>query len=100
MMELTVRVANKHIRKGHCTTFECGDYIVKPFKITRRACGHNGAARNRYYYVAHFIGFGDMLDCHNKSLAGVATHENVVRSSNKKFNPKKLNWIGNIAMIS
>ena len=99
MMELKVRVANKHISKGNCTTFECGDYIVKPFKITRRACGNNGAARSRYYYLAHFIGFGDMLDCNNKSLAGVVTNENIIRGKNKKFNPSKLHWIGNEAFL-
>lgn len=99
-LNVSVRVANKYIDKGYCHTFECGDYLVTPFKITRRPCGSCGMARNRYYYTAHFIGFGDMLDCHNKSLIGVETSENIVRSANKNFNPAKLNWVGNVANVN
>jgi hypothetical protein len=98
-MKVNVRVANEYVDKGYCYTFNCGDYEVQPFKITRTPAGSVGAAKSRYYYMAHFIGFDDMLDCHNKSLRGIETRENIIRRQNPKFNPKKLVWLNNTARL-
>ena len=99
-LKVNVRVSNKVIDKGHYYSFECKTYEVKPFKVTRRSCGDVGAAKNRYYYTAHFVGFDDMLDCHKRSLLGVDTHEHIMRKQNPKFNPKKLYWNGNVATVN
>lgn len=98
-MKVNVRVSNEYVDKGHCYTFNSGDYEVEPFKITRREAGNYKKTAMKYHYVAHFIGFGDMLNCHNKTLCGVETRENIMRRQNPKFNPKELNWIGNEAQI-
>ena len=99
-MKINVRVANKIIEKTHSYTFECADYEVDPTKIVRSRVGSVGAARERYYYSVHFVGFGDMLDVHKKSLAGKETYENLNRKKNPRFNPKKLTWIGNTANLA
>ncbi|MDO6489281.1 hypothetical protein Q4503_16420 [Colwellia sp. 6_MG-2023] len=98
-MKINVRVANKVIQKTNGYTFESGDYEIQPFKITRSRVGSVGAARNRYYYVAHFIGFGDMLDVHKNSIVGVEEYAHLNRKSNPKFNPNKLTWDGNTAYL-
>lgn len=98
-MKVNVRVANKIIQRMHSYTFECADYEVEPTKIVRFRVGSVGAARERYYYKVYFIGFGDMLDVHKKSLAGKETYENLNRKKNPKFNPKKLTWVGNTANL-
>ncbi|MBL4832634.1 MAG: hypothetical protein JKY26_01560 [Pseudomonas sp.] len=97
-MKVNVNVENELIQKEHSYTFKSKLYEVNPFKITRRSCGR-GAAKNRYYYQAHFIGFGDMLDIHKKSLVGREGHENIMRKDNPRFNPKLLNWIGDEAQL-
>jgi hypothetical protein len=99
-MIVNLHVYNKVIEREFSYSFKSGLYEVKPFKITRRPCGTNGKAKSRYHYVAYFIGFDDMLDVHKKSLSGIETHEQIIRHFNKSFNPKKLTWIGNVAMIS
>ena len=96
-MKIKVRVANKVIQKMHSYSFECADYEVEPVKIVRSSVGSNGAARKRYYYDVHFIGFGDMLDCHKESLVGKETYTHLNRKLNPKFNPKKLTWDGDTA---
>ena len=82
----------------HSVSFRCKSYEVEPIKIVRSPCG-SGAAAKRYTYQAVFIGFGDMLNCLNKSVAGEEVRENISRKLNPKFNPKKLNWDGNVATI-
>lgn len=96
---VNLRVANEYIDKGHCHTFNCGDYEVEPFKITRREAGDYKKAM-RYYYQAHFIGFDGMLDCHNKSLIGVESRSNIMRKQNPKFKPKNLVWVNNVAIVN
>ena len=98
-MKVNVRVMNEYVDKGYCHTFNCGSYEVEPFKIVRSEAGDYQKTAMKYYYVAHFIGFADMLDVHNKSIVGKETYENINRKTNPKFNPKKLNWIGNEAQI-
>lgn len=98
-MKVNVRVANEYVDKGHCYTFNCGTYEVEPFKITRREAGDYRKTAMKYHYQAHFIGLDGMLDCHNKSLLGVETRENIMRRQNPKFNPKKLTWDGNTAHL-
>ena len=100
VIKINVRVANKYIDKGYCYTFNCGTYEVEPFKIVRSEAGSYTKTAMKYYYVAHFVGFGDMLNIHNKSLVGVESYENIHRKSNPKFNPKKLNWVGNVAIVN
>lgn len=99
-MKVIVQVSNKVIDKGHCYTFSCKSYEVEPFKITRRPAGKHGSAKYRYHYLAHFIGFGDMLDIHKDSLSGKETSENINRKLNPKFNPKELDWTDNVATVN
>ena len=98
-MKVNVSVAYKVKQGDGWYSFERKMYEVEPFKITRYSCGRHGAARNRYYYQAHFVGFGDMLDVHRNSLSGKETYESINRQLNKSFNPKKLNWDGDVAII-
>jgi hypothetical protein len=99
-MIVNLHVPNKVIEKEFSYSFECGLYEIKPFKIVRRATGTSGQARSRYYYMAYFTGFGDMLDIHKNSINEVESREPIIRRFNKSFNPKKLTWVGNVAMIS
>jgi hypothetical protein len=80
-------------------SFRHKQYTVTPTKIIRFPCGSVGAAKNRYYYMAEFIGFGDMRNCHNESSMGEVVRENIRRNINKRFNPKKLDFIGNVAVL-
>lgn len=98
-MELNVRVYNEVVEGGGWYSFKCGSYTVKPRRIIRYPCGRYGAAAKRYYYHCEFIGFGDMLNCHRASAAGELLTEAIIRKSNPKFDPKKLNWVENVAVI-
>jgi hypothetical protein len=98
-MIVNLHIAYKVIDKEFSYSFECGLYEIKPFKIVRRPTGTSGQAKSRYYYMAYFTGFGDMLDIHKKSINGVESREPIIRRFNKSFNPKKLTWIDNVAMI-
>ena len=99
-MKINVSVANEYLDRGYYYTFNSGKYEVCPFKITRREAGRYRKTAMKYHYQAHFIGLDGMLDCHNKSLLGVSTVENIVRGQNPKFNPKKLTWDKNTATIT
>lgn len=98
-MKINVQVSNEVVQGNGWHTFNCGDYNVKPVRIIRYSCGRHGAARSRFYYHCQFIGFGDMLNCHAKSAVGEVMTEVIIRKQNPKFNPKKLNWVGDVADI-
>lgn len=100
-VKVNVRVTFKIIQGLHSYTGERKSYEVEPFKIVRSRVGSIGAARNRYYYVAHFIGFGDMISCASKkSVSGEDIYENINRKQNPKFKPKNLTWVGNVAIVN
>lgn len=81
-------------------SFRHKQYTVTPTKIIRYPCGSIGAARKRYYYMAEFIGFGDMRTCNDESANGDIVRVNINRSINKSFNPKKLDFIDDVAVIN
>lgn len=68
------------------------DAELKPVKFLRRRCG-SGKAATRYYYSAVFISPDDAAFVYDGFIT-----ENINRKNNPKFAPKKLNWIGNIAI--
>tara|TARA_R110000868_G_scaffold125265_3_gene331016 strand:- start:2941 stop:3240 length:300 start_codon:yes stop_codon:yes gene_type:complete len=82
-----------------CHSYKDKQYTVVPVRIIRFPCGSVGAAKNRYYYMAEFIGFGDMRTCNDESAVGQIVRENIIRNINKSFNPKKLDFIDNVATI-
>ena len=99
-MKLIINTMYEQYRvSANTVSFRTKNYEVKPIKIIRSPCG-SGAAAKRYHYEAVFIGFGDMLNCLNKSVVGEEVIENISRKLNHKFNPKKLNWNGNVAIIT
>ena len=98
-MELNIQVSNEVVDGGGWYTFKTMEYKVKPTRILRYPCGSRGAAAKRYYYQCDFIGFGDMLNCHRQSAVGETLREAINRKKNPKFDPKKLNWVGNVAVI-
>ena len=98
-MELNVVVSNEIVDGVTWYSFNFGHYTVKPKRIIRYPCGRLGAAAKRYHYHCEFIGFGDMLNWHKGSAAGELLTEAIDRKRNPKFDPKKLNWVGNVAII-
>lgn len=82
-----------------CHSFRSKLYEVEPIKIYRQPCG-SGAASKRYTYRAVFIGFGDMVNVLNKSVAGVEVVENINRKDNPTFKPNKLEWDGNVSIMT
>lgn len=98
-MKVTVRVSYEVVDGGAWYSFKSKDYYVKPVRIIRYPCGSRGAAARRYYYQCDFVGFGDMLNINRQSAAGEILRENIKRKKNPHFNPKKLNWVGNVAIV-
>lgn len=98
-MKLNVRVYNEVVEGAGYYTFNCGTYTVKPLRVIREPIGRHGAAAKRYRYYCEFIGFGDMLNCHKKSAVGEVVTDAIIRRNNPKFDPKKLNWVDNVAVI-
>lgn len=97
-MKLTIRTMYERYEINECChSFRSKSYEVEPIKIYRSPCG-SGVASNRYTYRALFIGFGDMVDVHNKSVDGVEVIENISRKLNPSFKPKSLKWDGNVAI--
>ena len=100
-MKVDVQVFNGITPTSETThTFSSAIYTVEPFKITRSQTGSYGRARSRYYYQAHFYGFDDMIDVFGDSASDVECRENINRKINPKFNPKKLDWVGNVAIVN
>ena len=94
-MKLKVRYATKernYIRPGMYQNVS-KDAELKPVRVLRQPCG-TGAAANRYYYQADFIAPEDA-----EFVRDGLIRENVNRKTNPQFNPKKLDWVGNIASI-
>ena len=97
-IKVNVQVSNEYVKLSEfTTTFNSGSYEVSPFKVTRIEAGD--FTPMRYYYRAHFVGLDGMLSCLNEPLLGVETCENIIRKSNPKFNPKKLEWDGDTAFF-
>ena len=98
-VKLTIRtIYERYEINERCHSFRDKSYEVEPVKIYRSPCG-SGAASKRYTYRVLFIGFGDMVNVHNKSVDGVEVIENINRKLNPSFNPKKLKWDGNVAIL-
>lgn len=99
-MKVNVQVFNGIVRVSERShSFESGEYEVLPFKITRSPAGDFKKSAMRYHYQAHFKGYGDMIDIHGLSIDGRDACENIMRNKNPRFNPKNLNWTGNVAHI-
>lgn len=64
---------------------------LQPVRILRSSCG-TGAAASRYYYQADFVAPNDAAFAFSNGLI----RTNIERKWNPKFNPKKLDWTGNI----
>ena len=82
-----------------CHSFRSKSYEVEPVKIYRQPCG-SGTASKRYTYRAVFIGFGDMVNVLNESVEGVEVVENINRKNNPCFKPDKLEWDGNVSILT
>jgi hypothetical protein len=94
-MKLKARYATKernYIRPGVYQNIS-KDAELEPVRILRQSCG-TGAAANRYFYVAYFVAPEDAEFVHDGLI-----RENVNRKTNPRFNPKELDWVGNIASI-
>lgn len=99
-LSVTVMVMVERVDLSPVThTFRRDSFEVRPFKIIRTPCGR-GAAAKRYTYRARFIGLDGMIDLIEQSLEGRETEENINRKRNPRFNPKKLNWDGNVALVN
>ncbi|PPC84676.1 MAG: hypothetical protein CTY38_01110 [Methylotenera sp.] len=96
-MEVKVSVYVEPVRNGCALTFKSKDFIVKPHRITRR---ETGRGTGRYYYTAHFIGFGEMITVLEKSAIGVELYSGINRSQNPSWKPPKDGWIGNTLNLS
>lgn len=95
-MKITVKVYVEAIKKDGWTTFKSKTFEVEPFMITRH---ETGRGTKRYYYTAHFIGFGEMIDVLEKSAVGKRLSEGINRINNPRFKPPKEGWVNNKLMI-
>ena len=77
-------VSYSHVRK---------DADLEPVRIIRTPCG-TGAAANRYYYSGVFVAPEDA-----EYVIDGTIRANIFRKQNPHFNPKILNWVGNVAVI-
>lgn len=95
-MKLIVNVYVEAVKKDGWTTFKSKDFEVKPFMITRREIG---IGTGRYYYTAHFIGFGEMINCLEKSAVGERLYDSINRHINPQWKPPKQGWNGNVLLL-
>lgn len=99
-MKVNISAGYEKVNLNPCVyTIKHKMYEVEPYMISRRPTGPVREKGTRYYYTAHYIAFGDMINCHCDPCAGDKATANIIRKENPKFNPKKLNWDGNIAII-
>lgn len=91
-MKLKVRYATKERKWLSETTYQpkSKDAELSPVRIMRSPCG-SGAAANRYRYQADFEAPKDAAFSH-----GGLMRTNIERKWNPKFNPKKLQWDGDV----
>lgn len=66
------------------------DVELEAVRVVRYPCGR-GAAAIRYHYSAHFPAPDDAEFAHNGMIQA-----NINRRANPHFNPKKLNFVGNV----
>lgn len=66
---------------------------LEPVRVIRYSCG-TGAAAGRYRYQADFLAPDDAAFVMDGCIRA-----NIIRKENPKFDPKKLNWVGNVAHI-
>lgn len=96
-MKITVNVYVEAIKKDGWTTFKSKAFEVEPFMITRNEIGRG---TKRYYYTAHFIGFGEMINVLEKSAVGEKLYEGINRLTNPRFKPPKEGWVNNKLVLS
>lgn len=78
----------------HSYRYVSKEIEVEPTSIIRTPCGHNGAAKNRFYYEIEFLDPGDARFVLNGK---VSAHIN--RKKNPKFNPKKYEFSGRVCIL-
>lgn len=67
---------------------------LEPVKIVRHSVGR-GAAKERYHYEAYFKAPEDAEYAYDGMISTY-----IRRKDNKHFNPKKLDFIGNVAILA
>lgn len=81
-------------------SFKSKDYEVEPVAINRVSMGRHGAARTRYTYWATVNAPEGILNCHCEDVSGEIINSWINRKTNKSFNPKKLVFIDDVAVIN
>lgn len=95
-MKILVNVYVEAIRKTGLVSFRSKVFEVEPFMVTRY---ETGKGTKRYYYTAHFIGFGEMITVLEKSAVGEQLYSGINRVINRRWKPPKEGWVANKLML-